>query len=163
VGEKETGLERYEHDRTKISTVKIAELRDTYYEATDKVSELVRQLSFAGIAVVWILRTGEHAGGVKYSSELLRPLVFFVGTLSCDLLQYLYKSVVYGLLNRYYWRRHHDNKADVRVSPKWNWLTLVLFWLKVALVIIAYGYLLNFMWGQLRLPAYALVIPVQPA
>jgi hypothetical protein len=80
---RETRPKRYEHDRTKISTVKIAELRDTYYEATDKVSELVRQLSFAGIAVVWILRTGDHTGGVTYSSELLRPLVLFVASLSC--------------------------------------------------------------------------------
>ena len=156
MGEKETGPDRYEHDRTKISTVKIAELRDTYYEATDKVSELVRQLSLAGIAVVWILRTGDHSGGIKYSSELLRPLVFFVGSLSCDLLQYSYKSAVWGLLNRYYWRRHHDNKADVQVSPKWNWLTLILFWFKVLLVIIGYVYLLNFMWSQLRPPASTL-------
>ena len=139
-------------DRTKISTVKIAELRDAYYEATDKVSELVRLLSLAGIAVVWILRTGDHAGGVNYSTELLRPLVLFVGSLSCDLLQYLYKSAVWGVLNRYYWCKRRDNEADVRVSPKWNWLALLFFWLKALLVIIAYVYLLIFMWWQLLLP-----------
>ena len=45
--------------------MKISKLREDYSKASAKVSELVRQLSFAGIAVIWILRTGEHAGGIK--------------------------------------------------------------------------------------------------
>ncbi|SRR5260370_6371669 len=130
--------------------MKVGELRDAYEEATDKVSELVRQLSLAGIAVVWVLRTGEHSGGIKYSDELLRPLILFVASLSCDLLQYMYKSVVWDYLNQHYWNIHHDNEVDVRVSKRWNWVPKILFWSKALLVIVAYACLLNFIYSQLR-------------
>jgi hypothetical protein len=130
--------------------MKVSELRDTYYDATDKVSELVRHLSFAGIAVIWILKTGEHSGGLNYSHKLLWILILFVASLSCDVLQYVYKSIVWGSLNRHYWNIHHDNEADVRPSRKWNWVSIVLFWSKTVLVIVAYAFLMTFIYLQLR-------------
>jgi hypothetical protein len=130
--------------------MKISELRDAYYKSTDKVSELVRNLAFAGIAVVWILRTGD-SGGIKYSNELLWPLSLCVAALSSDLLQYLYKSAVWGGLNNYHWRKQHNNDADVTVSGYWNWLAVFLFWAKAVLVVVAYGKLLNFLYWQLRI------------
>jgi hypothetical protein len=132
--------------------VKLSELREAYYKSTEKASELVRNLGFTGIAVVWILKTGDHAGGIKFSDELLLPLALSVGGLSCDLLQYLYKSAVWGSLNWHYWRKHHNNDADVTIAGGWNWLALILFWLKAALVIVAFGYLLTFLYLQLRFP-----------
>lgn len=132
--------------------MKISELRDAYYKSTEKASELVRNLGFAGIAVVWILKTGEHAGGIRYSNELLLPLTFCAGSLSCDLLQYLYKSAVWGSLNWHYWRKYHNNDADVSVAGGWNWVALTLFWLKAVLVIVAFAYLLTFLYLQLRFP-----------
>lgn len=132
--------------------MKISELRDAYSKSTEKTSELVRNLGFAGIAVVWVLKTGEHSGGLKYSDELLRPLAFCVAGLSCDLLQYIYKSAAWGSLNWYYWRKHHNNDAEVSVSGGWNWLALAFFWFKAALIIIAYVYLLTYLYLQLRPP-----------
>jgi hypothetical protein len=129
--------------------MKIREVRDYYEEATDKASELVRSLSFAGIAVVWVLRTSEYSAGINYSNELLRPLVFFVTSLSCDLLQYLYKSIVWGSLNWHYWDKYHDNEKDVRPSRKWNWPTLMFFWAKAGFVVVAYACLLTFIYRQL--------------
>src|SRR4051812_39208439 len=99
----------------------VSEFREAYYKATDRVSELVRHLGFAGIAIVWILRTGEHTGGVKYSNELLLPLGLCVLTLACDLLQYVYKTAAWGFLNWFYWRKYHSNDAFVSVGGWLNW------------------------------------------
>jgi hypothetical protein len=130
--------------------MKIAKLKEDYSKASGKVSDLVRQLSFAGIGIIWILRTGEHAGGIKYSTHLLRPLGLFVATLALDLLHYVYKTAVTGSLNSYYWRKYKNDETDVPYSGKWNWLTLGFFWLKVVLVVIAYYYLLSFIYVQLK-------------
>jgi hypothetical protein len=128
--------------------MKISEIRDAYYDATDKVSDIVRQLGLAGIAVIWIFRSGADSGGIKYSHSLIWPLGLFVLTLAADLLQYMYKSLLWGMLNWFLWRQYHDNEKDVIVSGKWNLPTLVLFWIKAALTMLAYVLLFRFIYRQ---------------
>jgi hypothetical protein len=130
------------------AAMKISQLKEDYSKASGKVSELVRQLSFAGIAVIWTLRIGE--GDIKYSSDLLLPLALFVASLAFDLLHYIYKTIVTGSLNWCAWRKYKDNEKDVPYSGKWNWPTNVFFWLKATLVIFAYYYLLSFIYVQLK-------------
>jgi hypothetical protein len=129
--------------------MKISELRDGYYDAAGKVSERVHQLSLAGIGIIWILRAGEHTGGIAYSKVLLWPLGIFVGGLAVDFAQYLYKSIIWGSLNTYYWRKHGDNDKEVTISGKWNWPTFVFFWFKVTLTAIGFAILLAFIASQL--------------
>ena len=130
--------------------MKISELRDAYYEASAKVSDLVRQLALAGIAVVWIFRLGgEHPTGVHLQKPLLLPLGSLILTLVTDLLQYVYKTIVWGLFNWSSWRAHPDNDWDVDVSGFWNWVTIGFFWLKVVLLAVAYFLLLQFVYKQL--------------
>lgn len=123
--------------------MKILEIRDAYYQATGKVSELVRQFSLAGIAVIWIFRIGgEDAGGIRYTNELLLPLAFFVAALGVDLLQYVYYSVIWGLLNTHHWCKHKNNEKKVKVSEKVNWIGLFFFWIKVIFTLVAYTLLM---------------------
>src|SRR5690242_14945835 len=98
--------------------MKISEVRGHYQDASRKVSELVQQLNFAGIAVIWLLRVGTNNAGVKYSDLLLLPLALFVLSLTCHLLQYAYQSLVWGFLNTYYWRKHRKDESEVSVSGK---------------------------------------------
>jgi hypothetical protein len=128
--------------------MKISEIRDAYYDATGKVSDIVRQLGLAGIGVIWIFRSGTDNGGIKYSHSLIWPLGLFVLILASDLLQYAYKSLLWGMLNWFLWRKHHDNEKDVMVSGKWNVPSLVLFWLKTTLTMIAYLLLFRFICRQ---------------
>lgn len=37
--------------------MKLQDVRSTYYELSGKTSDLVRQLGFAGIALIWLFRT----------------------------------------------------------------------------------------------------------
>jgi len=129
--------------------MKISEILAAYYEATAKVSEIVRQLDLAGIGVIWIFRVGTESGGIKYSSSLLLPLALFVASLAFDLLQYAYKSLVWGALNSHYWRIHRNNDVDVSISGKWNWFSAFLFWSKTVLTLVAYTMLFIFIFRQL--------------
>jgi hypothetical protein len=79
--------------------VKIEKIKDEYYAASGTVSDLVRQFSFAGIAIIWVFKIGkEESGGISYSSEMSGTLIMFVAALACDLLQYIYKTTAVRLL-----------------------------------------------------------------
>ena len=96
--------------------MKISELRDAYYDASGTVSDLVRKLAFAGIAVVWIFRVGDKTGGLKYFDAMLWPLGLFVASLAADFLQYLYKAIVWGSLNTHYYNKHKPNKENYQLT-----------------------------------------------
>lgn len=132
-----------------VHKMKITEMRDAYYEASTKASEIVRQLGLAGIAVVWIFRAGTENGGVKFTNFLLWPLALFVVSLFCDLLQYLYKCLLWGGLNKYHWNKQGENEADVEVSPIWNWPTITLFWLKIIVALAGYVLLFQYILSQI--------------
>ena len=107
--------------------MKIQKMLDSYEESSSRVSDLTRQLAFAGIAVIWVLRIGESSGGIPFTSQVLFPLYLLVIGLGLDFAQYLYKTILWGSLNWYYWKQHQSNDADVVVSGSWNVPTHILF------------------------------------
>lgn len=130
--------------------MKIAEAHRTVTEVTGLASDRVRNLAFAGIAVVWILSGGaENPTTAKIDDALAWPLFAFAGTLFLDVLQYVMHSALWGL----YTRRKEESLQDKHggeeseewrettfVNPrKLNLPAYVLFWLKV--VALATGYL----------------------
>jgi hypothetical protein len=128
--------------------MKIRKMREDYEFFTGKLSEIVRQLNFAGIAVIWIFRVGTEAGGIQYSPLLKRSLELFVLSLSFDLIQYVYQSIVWGSLNTCYFRKHQNEEKDVEVSGAWNYIALIFFWSKAAFATIAYIFLFCSIYGQ---------------
>jgi hypothetical protein len=54
-------------------------------------------------------------------------------------------------LNTYYWRKYQDNDKDIFYSGKWNWPMLAFFWLKASLTIVAYVFLLYYVYSQIGL------------
>src|SRR5437867_3624221 len=125
----------------------LEEAKTTFYDATETLSENVRKLSFAGIAVVWIFKVADkEAAGIMFSRELLLPLGAFVATLALDLAQYLYKSTAWWL---YYVIKHYLGVADeAKVEPPGilNAPTFVLFYAKVICCSFAFYRLLTYIW-----------------
>ena len=110
----------------------------------------MRQLDFAGIAVIWIFKIGkDEAGGVHFSKTLLWPLALFVLSLAFDLLQYVYKSAFLGILNHRSWNKYHNEEKDLKFSERWNWPTIGCFWIKTLLLCAAFGFLLTFLFKEL--------------
>jgi hypothetical protein len=69
--------------------------RDTFYFFTGKVSDISRQLAFAGIAIIWIFKKDVPGTGLTVPRELLLPGVFIVLALGFDLLQYCIATVIW--------------------------------------------------------------------
>lgn len=111
---------------------------ETYYAATATVSTIVRQLAFVGIAVVWLFSGVDvkPGSGLDIPPGLLKPGVLLIATLVVDLLQYVFRTFIWGV---WHWKLHRRNNKDCQLAPTWfNWPTLALFCTKIALIGAAY-------------------------
>ena len=92
--------------------MKLNDYRETYYEFSGKLSEIIRNLSFAGIALIWIFK--KDATALKVPEEFLLPATFLVLTLALDLLQYIFGSAIWGIFQWYQER----NLTDISENPE---------------------------------------------
>jgi hypothetical protein len=123
---------------------KVSDYRNTYEEASSKVSDITRQMALAGISIIWIFKQPDTAGKLL-SKDLILPLISFGFTLTCDILQYIYKTIAW-----YCFYRMHEKKVDPNVDPdpplqaniRMNRPSWILFWFKVVGLI--FGYILIF-------------------
>ena len=116
----------------------------SYYELSGKASDVARQLSFAGIALIWIF----HPGGgnpVALPHPLLLPTGCFVLGLGSDLLQYALGALIWGAFHRSWEKRLAPNSKQALSAPAYlNWPGIFFFWSKLALVLGGYGLLLSY-------------------
>ncbi len=117
--------------------MKFEEIREEYYVNTGKTSELIRQLAFAGIGMVWVYFMGEKPSP-DTESYLLAPLLPLALCLFCDICQYLYASIA--------WERKYNEgvkkklalDADLSVRKRINIPTRLFFYGKVVFLLMAY-------------------------
>ncbi len=124
--------------------MKLKDVREAYQFYTGKASDIVRQLSFAGLATIWLFKEGvgqrQHV-----PHELFMPGALIVSALAADFLHYLVGSAVWGSYNRHKERSGTAVTDEFEAPPALNWPTMVLFWLKVAFLLLSYGLLLSFL------------------
>jgi hypothetical protein len=129
--------------------IRLDEVRITYYAATAKTSDIVRQLAFAGIAFIWVFSGGNVVstshGHLTVPSDLENAGICFVVALVLDLIQYAYRSAAFGIAQ---WSREREEDRDEEKRGKKyelprpiNYPTLACFWLKVAAIVVGYGLL----------------------
>ena|SRR2546430_13063717 len=125
--------------------MKLRDAREFYNQRSTKLSDVVRQLYFAGIAVIWLLRTGDKAGGIPFNESLLWPLGLLVTAATFDLLHYAYASAAWGIFHRKKEKAiKHDQDKEFRAPASINHLTLFFFWGKTVLTVIAYFFLVSY-------------------
>ena len=123
--------------------MKLKEAKDTFYESSETLSQIIRNLVFAGIGIVWILKVGgDQAGGITFKKDLLLPLGLFTLSITLDVLQYLYKTTTWWI---YYEFKHRNGKKDsdeVDPSGALNVLAWILFYGKIVVGLVAFVLLL---------------------
>ena len=104
--------------------MKLKDAREIYYLRSTKLSDVVRQLNFAGIAIIWLFRVGDENAGIPYSDFLLWPLGFLITSASFDLLHYVYASAAWGIFHRRQEKKlRNDPEADFHAPGTINWLS----------------------------------------
>lgn len=120
----------------------LGEVRQAYYDFSGKLSDNVRQLNFAGIAVVWIFRVGQDTGGIPFAQRLIFAMAFFVCSLGLDLLHYIWSTIVWGCFSRYK-ERQEVREEEVFGAPRWfNRPSITFLCMKVIACIVGYVVLL---------------------
>lgn len=110
---------------------------DTY---SGKTSEIVRQLSLAGIAIVWVFKSGT-ADKPQLDPKLIGAALFIVCALFLDLLQYMSSFYIWLGYVRFKEKKGLTDESDLepRPSPKMNWFNYICFAGKTAAMGWAYG------------------------
>jgi len=133
--------------------MKLKDAREYYSQRSTKLSEVVRQLNLAGIAVIWLFRTGEKTGGIPYNDSLLWPLGMLVASATFDLLHYAYASAAWGIFHRQKEKNlDHNQDKEFHAPAAINWPTNFFFWGKAILTVAAYfllvGYIAHYLATQ---------------
>ena len=129
--------------------MRLKEAREQYYEFSGKLSDVNRQLGFAGIAVVWIFAQGDGDLRLSIPAELLFPLLLFVLGLALDVSHYASAAVLWGWYHRSRERMGASEDCDVSPHRAINWPAIFFFWTKVLSVAAGYLFLLHALWGFL--------------
>lgn len=154
--------------------MKLKEAQDTYEARSTRLSEIVRQLNFAGIAVIWLFRSGDKTGGIPYTDALLWPLGVFLISAAFDLLQYAYASAAWGIFSRQQEKKLNQRldemerkgsqeegkrkrgkvereDAEAKVDDEIeeapgpiNWVSNSFFWGKAILTVLGYYFLISY-------------------
>jgi hypothetical protein len=122
--------------------VRLKDVRDAYYTQSGKASDVSRQLSLAGIAIIWVFSGGGVSTGaaVHIPRDLTFAGLILVVALAADFLQYAWASGAWGIFNRIKEQTVKEN-ADFEAPPWLNYPTLTFFWGKLVLVAAAYALL----------------------
>jgi hypothetical protein len=124
--------------------MKLPDHLKSYKAASGKLSAIVRQLAFAGIATIWIFKI-ESDGRQSIPSELIKPATLLVASLALDLLHLICKTLAWGGFVRYHELINTSHTEDIDASRFINWPGNFFFFLKVVVMAVAYFYLLQFL------------------
>ena len=127
--------------------MKLSFLRERYSYYSQKASDIVRQLAFAGIALVWIFKT-QTDNQWKIPGQLIPATKLIVLTLLLDFVQYVVGSLVWASYNRYKESRGITEDSEFTAPRAINWPTNLFFWAKIVTTILAYGSILKFLAPQ---------------
>jgi hypothetical protein len=127
----------------------IRDLWQRYKDNTTRVSDIVRQLSLAGIGLIWVLRPAPSAPGIAIPRPLVWPAVLIVGALTADLLQYAIASLVWRISASRAERGRKSLDDTVECPPGPLWLIEAFFAVKVVAVVVAYVLLLLYLWPRI--------------
>ena len=131
-----------------MATESLSYYRDAAKAASAKASNVARQIAFAGIAAIWIFRSG-NALTAAIPQQLYIPLLLFLATLAQDLLQYLWGASAWHWFFRYHEKLGKASTDQVN-APTWMIRPLqILFWTKVTTVVVATVWLMTFLAGRL--------------
>jgi len=117
--------------------MKLRETRDAYEALSAKASEIVRQLSLAGVALIWVFKP--QGVSANFPQQLVRAALFFFLALVLDFLQYLSGTAIWHIYFRKEEKKGLSLDDEVSAPAQLNWPAWILFYLKSITVFFAYA------------------------
>ncbi len=127
--------------------IKLSELRNEFYEYSKKTSELFRNLSLAGIAIIWIFKKDSIAASeyiINLPIELLLGLKYFISALAIDFLHAFVPSIILGIRSELEDFKKTNDQKEIELSFNWAFPTWIFFLAKISLMF--YGFFSIYCW-----------------
>jgi hypothetical protein len=128
--------------------MKLEDARGAYESLSGKASDIVRQISLAGVGLIWVFKSavGASTPALSLDPALLRAAFFIFLALLFDFLQYLLGTTIWFVYYRYKERQGTAESDEFLAPPQLNWPMWGLFYLKSAMMLVAYGlYIIPFL------------------
>jgi hypothetical protein len=130
--------------------IPISELWDRYYTNSARASDIARQLSFAGIALIWVVRPiPPKEGGLGIPRSLVLAVILIVVALACDFLQYFVATTIWHVFAHRKERTCGSLEQKIECPRQLTWPQEVFFHLKVLAVLAAYALLAVYLWPRI--------------
>jgi hypothetical protein len=135
--------------------MKLSEYRVIGRGYTEKASEITRQLSLGGIAIVWIFKNADGDYPV-IDYFLIFPLILLSISLLLDLIHYLWGGHIWIRFFREEEKKTNPSNPDPEVkAPSGKSTPLyVLYYAKITLMGIAYLLIIGYLIGKLFVPIH---------
>jgi hypothetical protein len=131
-------------------TLSLGDVRDTYFQASQKVSEILRQYALAGIALIWVFK-GSGANAFGLDTKLLKASLWIIGAIGADFLQYVATSYIWFGYFRSKEKKDKNLDQQFTVSRYINLPNQILFAVKIAALFTAYVfYILPYVWWRVH-------------
>lgn len=96
--------------------MKLSEIRKAYEDLSGKLSDINRQLCFAGFAIIWIFNKSK--GDIAVPEELYLPALLLCGSIFFDILQYAVSSLAWYFYYCYKKDKNKDNDINIVNEPE---------------------------------------------
>jgi hypothetical protein len=129
--------------------MKLSGIRDNYYFHSGKVSDIIRQMALAGVALIWVFKS-DVQGQAKIPNDLVPAAVLIFIGITLDFLQYVAGTLIWGIRARILENKGKQDD-DIIPLPDWiNYPALVFFWTKILTTVAAYLIFICFLWTKLK-------------
>jgi hypothetical protein len=130
--------------------MRLADARGAYEALSGKASDIVRQISLAGVGLIWVFKSASGTS-ISLEPQLLRAAFFIFLALSSDFFQYVLGTTIWFIYYRYKERTGTKETDEFLVPSQLNWPMWCLFYFKSAMMLVGYAcYLVPFLYSKVR-------------
>ena len=122
--------------------MELKDYKKTSQDYSAKASEIARQVNFAGIGIIWIIKTSKTTIELN-NCLILVPLILISISLLFDFAQYLIGSILWIYFYRTKEKAGVSKTSDVVSKPWRSNILYVLYYIKFALMIVAYIFIIK--------------------
>jgi len=123
--------------------MKIKDHWDDYAFYTEKLTELSRQLAFAGAAICWFFKTPDVTFPTSILLALIGLVIFFIS----DIMQYLFSAILLKCwlrpIEKEAWKKHKSLDVDIDRPSYIDKPAFLLFIIKIILLISSFILILS--------------------
>jgi len=121
--------------------MKLDDVRQAYYEYSNTLSTINRQLALPGIAIIWFFVHPDKGQSFNFGN-FKWAFIFFSTALFCDLLHYAIATASWGIYHRY--KEKKITEAEKFEAPSCiNWIPILMLILKVSFTMLGYYVLIH--------------------